>query len=200
MPTSLLSFIFWRNSVWAVFAKRKPEWRLDYGLDNLGVGVRFQAGARDFCFILNVEIGFGTHPARYTMGTLGCVPAGREAGDVTVATRLRLVLRLRMRGAISPQPQPRDNFNFNLQPYWKNKKHILLPLYHTNSFTDSLESQCCTPELWILLNLFQMIFCESSNDSDLYLGGTRFECRSGHRLCWLRCFVVFFSPSRKMPG
>jgi hypothetical protein len=58
----------------------------------------------------NVQTGFGAHPARYTMGTVRCVPAGREAGDVRLATHFRLVLRLRMHGAIPPQPQPRDNF------------------------------------------------------------------------------------------
>jgi hypothetical protein len=36
------------------------------------------------------------------------------------------------------------------------------------------------------------------NDLNLYSGGTWFESRKGHQKLWLRYFVAFLSPIRKM--
>jgi hypothetical protein len=35
---------------------------------------------------------------------------------------------------------------------------------------------------------------------DSYSGGARFKSRPKHRLCWLRFFIVYLSPSRHTPG
>jgi hypothetical protein len=45
------------------------------------------------------------------------------------------------------------------------------------------------PQHCILALLFRLI-----------LGRPRFESRTGHRLSWMRVLVVFFRPSRQMPG
>jgi hypothetical protein len=56
----------------------------DYGLDDLAIGVRSPAGAKDFSSNLYVQTGSGAHPASCTMGTGGPFPgakarSGREA-------------------------------------------------------------------------------------------------------------------------
>jgi hypothetical protein len=43
----------------------------DYRLDNLAIGVRSPAGAKDFSSILCVQTGSGAHPSSCTMGTGG---------------------------------------------------------------------------------------------------------------------------------
>jgi hypothetical protein len=54
-------------------------WRLDYGLDYRGFGVRFAVVARDLFVLHNVQTGFGAHATSYTMGTMGCFTGGKEA-------------------------------------------------------------------------------------------------------------------------
>jgi hypothetical protein len=49
----------------------------DYGLDNRAIGVRSQAGAKDFSSSLCVQTGSGAHPASCTMGTGGPFPGGK---------------------------------------------------------------------------------------------------------------------------
>jgi hypothetical protein len=39
-----------------------------------------------------------------------------------------------------------------------------------------------------------------NNTPASYLEGPGFKSRPGYRLSWLRVFVVFLSPSRRMPG
>jgi hypothetical protein len=56
----------------------------DYGLDDLAIGVRFPAGAKDFSSSLFVQTSSGAHPASYPMGTGGPFPGvkawpGRDA-------------------------------------------------------------------------------------------------------------------------
>jgi hypothetical protein len=56
----------------------------DYGLDDRAIGVRSQAGAKDFSSSLCVQIGSGAYPASCTMGTGGPFPGckarpGRDA-------------------------------------------------------------------------------------------------------------------------
>jgi hypothetical protein len=55
-----------------------------YGLNDLAIGVRSPAGAKDFSFNLCVQTGSGAHPASCTMGTGGHFPGvkarpGRDA-------------------------------------------------------------------------------------------------------------------------
>jgi hypothetical protein len=40
----------------------------------------------------------------------------------------------------------------------------------------------------------------SGNAVSSYSGGAVFELRQAQQLCWLRFFVIFFSPSRQIPG
>jgi hypothetical protein len=51
----------------------------DYGLDDRAIGVRSQAGAKDFSSNLCVQTGSGAHPASCTMGTGGPFPGGKSA-------------------------------------------------------------------------------------------------------------------------
>jgi hypothetical protein len=51
----------------------------DYGLDDLAIGVRFSAGAKDFSSSLCVQTGSGAHPASCTMGTGVPFPGGKSA-------------------------------------------------------------------------------------------------------------------------
>jgi hypothetical protein len=53
---------------------------LGYGLDNLGSGVRFPAGAGNFSLNHRVQKGSGAHPASYPMGTRGSIPGGKASG------------------------------------------------------------------------------------------------------------------------
>jgi hypothetical protein len=49
----------------------------DYGLDDIAIGVRSPAGAKDFSSSLFVQTGFGAHPASCTVGTGGPFPGGK---------------------------------------------------------------------------------------------------------------------------
>jgi hypothetical protein len=49
----------------------------DYGLDDLAIGVRSPAGAKDFSSILCVQTGSGAHPASSPTGTRGPFPGGK---------------------------------------------------------------------------------------------------------------------------
>jgi hypothetical protein len=49
----------------------------DYGLDDRAIGVRSQAGAKDFSSNLCVQTGSGVHPASCTVGTGGPFPEGK---------------------------------------------------------------------------------------------------------------------------
>jgi hypothetical protein len=51
----------------------------DYGLDDLAIGIRSPAGAKDFSSSLCVQTGSGAHPASCTMGTRGPFPGGKSA-------------------------------------------------------------------------------------------------------------------------
>jgi hypothetical protein len=65
----------------------------DYGLDDLAIGVRSPAGARDFSSILCVQSGSGAHPASCTMGTGGSFPGGKERPGRDAYHSPHLVLR-----------------------------------------------------------------------------------------------------------
>jgi hypothetical protein len=49
----------------------------DYGLDDRAIGVRSQAGAKDFSSSLFVQTGSGAHRASCTMGTGGHFPGAK---------------------------------------------------------------------------------------------------------------------------
>jgi hypothetical protein len=49
----------------------------DYGLDDRAIGVRSQAGAKDFSSILCVQTGSVAHPGSCTIGTGGPFPGGK---------------------------------------------------------------------------------------------------------------------------
>jgi hypothetical protein len=49
----------------------------DYGLDDRAIGVRSQAGTKDFSSSLCVQTGSGAHPASCTMGKGGPFPGGK---------------------------------------------------------------------------------------------------------------------------
>jgi hypothetical protein len=66
-----------------------------YGLDDRGIGVTFQAEARDFSLLHNAKTGAKYHPAPYTM-------YGGEG--VKLTTHLHLVLRLLIRGSLPLLP------------------------------------------------------------------------------------------------
>jgi hypothetical protein len=52
----------------------------DYGLDDLAIGVRSPAGAKDFSSSLCVQTGSGVHPAYGPRGTGGVLsPGGKSA-------------------------------------------------------------------------------------------------------------------------
>jgi hypothetical protein len=51
----------------------------DYGLDDRAIGIRSQAGAKDFSSSLCVQTGSGAHPASCTMGTGGPFPGDKSA-------------------------------------------------------------------------------------------------------------------------
>jgi hypothetical protein len=65
------TFFFNRNRVSSVSIVS------DYGLDNLTIGVRFPAGAKDFSSNLYVQTDSGAHPASCTVGTRGPFPGGK---------------------------------------------------------------------------------------------------------------------------
>jgi hypothetical protein len=48
-----------------------------YGLDDRAIGVRSQAGVKDFSYSLFVQTGSGAHLASCPMGTGGLVPGGK---------------------------------------------------------------------------------------------------------------------------
>jgi hypothetical protein len=49
----------------------------DYGLDDRAMGVRSQAGAKDFSSILCVQTGSEAHPVSCPVGTGGPFPGGK---------------------------------------------------------------------------------------------------------------------------
>jgi hypothetical protein len=49
----------------------------DYGLDDRAIGVRSQAGAKNFSSNLCVQTGSGAHPASCTIGTGGPFPGAK---------------------------------------------------------------------------------------------------------------------------
>jgi hypothetical protein len=49
----------------------------DYGLDDRAIGVRSQAGEKDFSSSFCVQTGSGAHPASCTMGTGGPFPGAK---------------------------------------------------------------------------------------------------------------------------
>jgi hypothetical protein len=51
---------------------------IGHGLDDLGIGVRFQMGARDFIF--SVQTGSEASPASYSVGTVGSFLEFQEVG------------------------------------------------------------------------------------------------------------------------
>jgi hypothetical protein len=53
----------------------------DYGMDDRAIGVRSQAGAKDFSSSLCVQTGSGDHAASCTMGTGGPFPGGKSAAE-----------------------------------------------------------------------------------------------------------------------
>jgi hypothetical protein len=65
------------------------------------------------------------------------------------------------------------------------KHDILLVVY--NSVSSS--SYTYTEQVGSVLTLW-----------DFYTGGSRLESRLRHRLFWLRSFILFLSPSRRIPG
>jgi hypothetical protein len=80
----------------------------DYGLDDRAIGVRFQAGAKDFSSSVCVQTDSGAHPASCTMGTGGPFPGVKRGRGVTLTTHPHLVPSSRMNRAIflSPQAPP----------------------------------------------------------------------------------------------
>jgi hypothetical protein len=53
--------------------------KLDYGLDDRAIGVRFPAEAKDFSSSLCVQTGSGAHPASCPVGTGGPFLGGKSA-------------------------------------------------------------------------------------------------------------------------
>jgi hypothetical protein len=66
----------------------------DYGLDDLAIGVRSLAGAKEFSSNLCVQTGSEVHPASCTMGTGGPFPGAKRSRSVTLTTHPHLVPRL----------------------------------------------------------------------------------------------------------
>jgi hypothetical protein len=65
----------------------------DYGLDDRAIGVRSQAGGKDFSSSLCVQTGSGAHPASCPMGT-GVLSLGVKRGrGVILTTHPHLVPR-----------------------------------------------------------------------------------------------------------
>jgi hypothetical protein len=54
---------------------------LGYGLDDWDSRVRFSAEAGNFSLPHRVQNGSGAHPASYPMGTRGCFPGSKAAGE-----------------------------------------------------------------------------------------------------------------------
>jgi hypothetical protein len=50
--------------------------------------VQFLAGRRDFPYLKNVQTGFGTHSASYSMATMGCFP-GTKLSEHKIDLALR---------------------------------------------------------------------------------------------------------------
>jgi hypothetical protein len=54
---------------------------MGYGPDGRGIGVLFPPGERDFLFSTASRPALGLHPTSCPMGTGGCFPGGKAAGD-----------------------------------------------------------------------------------------------------------------------
>jgi hypothetical protein len=76
---------------------------MDFEMDDRGISVRFPTKAGNNSLLYSVQIGPGTHPASYTMDTVGSFPRGK-AGVVEPTTHLHLMPRVKTRGAIPPVP------------------------------------------------------------------------------------------------
>jgi hypothetical protein len=55
-------------------------YRLRYGLDDRGSGVRFLVGAGNFSLHYGVQNGSGAHPASYPVGNRGSFPEVKPGG------------------------------------------------------------------------------------------------------------------------
>jgi hypothetical protein len=76
----------------------------DYELDNRAIGVRSQAGAKDFSSNLCVQTGSGAHPASCTMGTGGPFPGVKRGRGVMLTTHPHLVPRSWMSRSYTSSP------------------------------------------------------------------------------------------------
>jgi hypothetical protein len=74
----------------------------DYGLDDLAIGVRFPAGAKDFSCSLCVQTGSGAHPASCPKGTGGPFPGGKARLGRDADHSPHLVPRSRMSRSYTP--------------------------------------------------------------------------------------------------
>jgi hypothetical protein len=79
----------------------------DYGLDDLEIGVRSPAGAKDFSYSLCVQIGSGAHPASCTMGTGGPFPGAKARPGRDADHSPHLVPRSSMSRSYTPYPPKR---------------------------------------------------------------------------------------------
>jgi hypothetical protein len=75
-------------------------------MDNGGTVVQFQAGARNFSVLQNIQTGPGAHVAPCSVGVGRCVSRGLAGHDVMLTTCFHLLLRLRVCGA-KPLPSPK---------------------------------------------------------------------------------------------
>jgi hypothetical protein len=69
------TFSLWTGLIWSRVSSGSIV--SDYGLDDRAIGVRSQAGAKDFSSNLCVQTGSGAHPASCTMGTGGPFPGSK---------------------------------------------------------------------------------------------------------------------------
>jgi hypothetical protein len=88
----------------------------DYALDYRRIVIRLPTGTRDFSGPHSLQIGTGTHPAFYSVGTGGCYPGRSVRGvKLKLTTQHLLVPSFRMTGALRPLPplpSLRENKNF----------------------------------------------------------------------------------------
>jgi hypothetical protein len=76
----------------------------DYGLDDLAIGVRSPAEAKDSFSNLCVQTGSEAHPASCTMGTGGPFPGTKRGRGVTLTTHPHIVPRSRMSRSYTSSP------------------------------------------------------------------------------------------------
>jgi hypothetical protein len=75
-----------------------------YGLDDRVIGVRSQAGVKDFSSNLCVQTGSGAHPASCTVVTGGTFPGVKRGLGVTLTTHPHLVPTSRMSTSCTSSP------------------------------------------------------------------------------------------------